>query len=285
MSDAAATERARAYLAVFLPPDRADELSQQIAAELDRGAETPVVLAAAHRRLGAEVRVADEVAADVLVRDLGMEPEEVAGILGVPAATVLAAVDEARTIEEELGGGPAAGAEEEPSPSVQYVFDTDAPPEPEPRAEALVADRERPGRRRGVLAPLVVLLVVAAAVLAVVVASGDGATDGEVTITEIRTTGEMGSDGPGPERDLFAPGDQVIVWFAYEPVGEEATVQLVVLRDGTEVISPAFPLPRARTDSHVTLPLVVVEEPGSYRLELRGDERVLAEDGFRVEAQ
>lgn len=290
MSETAAIEQAATYLAVFLPQARANELARGAVEEAGSDAERSAVLAAAHRRLTDEVRVTDEVAADVLVEEVGLTPQDAAQVLDVSDQAVLAAVDAARSVAQELG---AAAASE---PPVRYVFDTEGPePGPPPELPPDEPAERSTGRRS--LTLLVGLLVVIAIVLAVVQASGptgdgpgadgpDGAgVAGPVRISDVRVTDRVSAEGPGPARGVFAPDDPVVFWFAYEPLEGEAVVELALARDGEQLIAPTFPLPRARTDSHVTLPRVVTEEPGSYRLELRRDGRVLAEAGFQVEAQ
>lgn len=335
MSRSAAVEDARAYLALFVEEGRAEELSREAAEEAGPDADRTAVLAAAHRRLTAEVRMTVDVAADVLVGEVGLTPHEAAAVLELPDERVVAAVDEAQTIAQELGAAPdppqTARREtpappdegpppEEPSatppgepsgrsPEVRFVFDTEAPDAgtadtvrsaADTTPAAPVEERAEPAPRRRVAAVVVGLAVVLAVVLAVAMSVGgsdggsgggdtavdaDGAVASGVTITDARTTDAMGPDGPGPARDVFSPAEAVIFWFAYEPLDGEAVVELVLIRDGEELIAPSFPLPQARTDSHVTLPRVVTEEPGSYRIELRRDGRPLVETGFEVEAE
>lgn len=330
MSRSAAVEDARAYLALFLADDRAEELSREAAEEAGPDADRAAVLAAAHRCLTTEVRLTDEVAADVLVEEIGLTPHEAAAVLELPDERVVAAVEEAHTIARELGAaavaaptarraptppdaGPSPG---EPSgtppgessgrsPEVRYVFDTESPgagtADAVPGADAVTevpADESAEAAPRRHVATVVVgLAVVLAVVLAVAtsvggsdggdtaVDDGEGAVAGRVTITETRTTDAMGPDGPGSARDVFSPDEAVIFWFAYEPLDGRAVVELALMRDGEELIAPSFPLPQGRTDSHVTMPRVVTEEPGSYRIELRRDGRPLVETGFEVEAQ
>lgn len=300
MSRSAAVEDARAYLALFLAEDRAEELAREAAEEAGPDADRAVVLAAAHRRLSAEVRMTDEVAADVLVEEIGLTPYEAAAVLELPDERVVAAVEEAHTIARELGADRSGR-----SPEVRYVFDTEAPgagttgpvePAADTIPETPVDEGTEPAPKRRAAAVVVGLAVVLAVVLAVAMSVGgsdggdtevddDGAVAGPVTITEARTTDAMGPDGPGSARDVFSPTEAVIFWFAYEPLDGEAVVELGLIRDGEQLIAPSFPLPQGRTDSHVTLPRVVTEEPGSYRIELRRDGRPLVEAGFEVEAQ
>ncbi len=311
MTDTA--ETARAYLATFLPQHRADELAREIVDDVGPDADRTALVGAAHDRLTAEVRVTDGVAADVLVRELGMTSDEVAGVLGVAPEDVKAAVDEATAIERELE----QQLEQEPgavearehrgaapptdrSPPVRYVFDAEAAPaqdEPAQEEPSELTDEVLRGRADGrwigavVVGVLVTIALGAAIAMSMTGSAGDDGADdgttatGEITVTDSRTTDRMGDEGPGPALQVFTPEDRVIFWFSYEPVGGPADVQLVLLRDERELISPTFPLSRGRTDSHVTVPQVVTEEPGSYRIELRSDGRVLDRTLFRVEAQ
>lgn len=314
MTDTADT--ARAYLATFLPQHRADELAGEIVDDVGPDADRTALVGAAHDRLTAEVRVTDGVAADVLVRELGMTSDEVAGVLGVAPEEVEAAVDEATAVERELDQEPGAVRAREhpgaaapptdrspptdPSPPVRYVFDAEAAPaqeEPAQKEPSELIDEVLGGRADGrwigavVVGVLVTIALGAAIAMSMTGSAGDDGTDdgttatGEITVTDSRTTDRMGDEGPGPATEVFTPEDRVIFWFSYEPVDGPADVQLVLLRDGEELISPTFPLSRGRTDSHVTVPPVVTEEPGSYRIELRRDGRVLDQTPFRVEAQ
>lgn len=306
MTDAAAIELVRAYLGAFLSAERTDELSRQVATGLGEDPDRTAVLAAAHQRLVAEARVADEAAVDVMVRDLGLSVEDAARILDLPRDRVVAVIEEATSIAQELDATPAratgvgadrSGPEADAAepPAVQYVFDTEAPPEPAPEptpepGTALDQDAERVWGPR-VLALVVGAVVLVAIVLAVITSGGSGSEPrvdapgitSEVTITEVRATDRMLDGKPGPAKDVFGPDEQVIVWFAFEPVDGQAMVELVLLRDGDQLMAPTFPLPQTRSDAQVSLPRVVTEDAGRYHVELRRDGRVLAEARFAVE--
>lgn len=183
MSRPAASEHARTYLASFLPAGRAEELARAAAEEAGPDADPSVVLAAAHRHLTHEVRVTDEVAAHVLVEEVGLTPHDAAAVLDLPGEWVVAAVAEARAIAEELG--------------VATTRPGDGRPEP--------------FRKRHAATIVVGLAVVVAVVLAVAMSArasdggdptvdDDGAVVGRATITDVRTTDEMGQEGPGSHR-------------------------------------------------------------------------------------
>lgn len=308
MTDVAAIELVRAYLAAFLSAERADELSRQVTARLGEDPDRTALLTAAHQRLIAEVRVADEAAVDVMVRDLGVSEEDAARVLDLPRDRVAAVVLEAESIVQELDAAPAraTGVEAdrpgrepdgaEPA-AVRHVFDTEAPPDPtpEPTSGSDTALDQDAGRGWGhrVLALLVGAVVLVAVVLAVITSGGSGGEPrvdatgvaSEVTITEVRTTDRMLDGQPGPAKDVFGPDEHVIFWFAFEPVDGRAMIELVLLRDGDQLIAPTFPLPQTRSDSHVSLPRVVTEDAGRYHVELRRDGRVLAEARFAVQGQ
>lgn len=262
MTDTAPIEQARTYLAVFLRPERAELAWRQVVDEVGADADRTVVLGAAHRRLTDEVRVAEEVAADVLVRDLGLTTQEAAEILGLSGDRVEAAVDEAIAIEQELAGQ---------APSHGDVAPTDL-------------GRAGPSRPRRTLTILVGALATAAIVLAVGL-STTGGTSGQVRVTDIRTAVDVAGSDPGPAQDVFGPDEPVVLWFSYVPLEEEVVVELVLLRDGAELIAPSFPLRTGGTGSHMTLPPVVTDAPGDYRIELRRDGRVLAEADFQVRSE
>lgn len=306
----APAELARTYLASFLSPDRADALTQRALDAAGRDADVVELLSVTHELLVSEVRITDPVAADVLVEDVGLSPSQAARVLAADEDQVQEAVAEARAIADELYRGTAAtvgtappepqGAPEpqpgpDPAPepraaqSVTYVFDTEQvePYEPTDTFE----EPRSPGRMR-TLTLIVGALIVTAIAVALLYQGGAGPQPDEgpapassISVTSAGTALPGEDGGPGQTQETFTPDDAVVFWFEYEPLDGDAQVELVLSRNGRQLINPEFPLPPHRTGTHVTLPRALTEEPGSYTVRLLRDGETLTERSFDVASQ
>jgi len=103
-------------------------------------------------------------------------------------------------------------------------------------------------------------------------------------ITDVRLTDSVdaATGQPGGSAHTFAMGEPVHLWLSFEAGDATGSLTAVWFRDDKKVARLTAPLPGAASQMVFPLPEVAVDQPGSYRVELRSSSDVLAAESFEV---
>lgn len=265
-------DRVRAYLGALLP-------AGEVPAALEAALADDAPFDAAHRIVHERVRVTTEVEIDVLVHDAGLTVEEAAHVARVGEDDAREAVAAVAAAAEEIGRR---------APRAPIVIVDDS-------GEPLVLPEGTTRRRRWPW--LVAVTLTAIAIAGLVLTYGDDPCDSTVhdvpdaplTVERACVTHQVDAEGrPVAPRHTFAAGEPVTFWFAYDLRGnDDFLLTLVVSREGEEVPNqPQFPPPDNCDgpcgQAHVTIPSDLVEDVGTYTVEVRWEGETLAAGDFAV---
>jgi hypothetical protein len=103
-------------------------------------------------------------------------------------------------------------------------------------------------------------------------------------ITDIRLTDavDAATGQPAGSTHTFGMGEPVHLWLSFEAGDATGSLTAVWFRDEKRVARLTAPLPGAASQMVFPLPEVAVDQPGSYRVEVRSSSDVLAAESFEV---
>lgn len=103
-------------------------------------------------------------------------------------------------------------------------------------------------------------------------------------ITELRLTDAVNAatGEPSNPAHTFGMGEPVNLWLQFEAGDATGSLTAVWFRGDKRVARLTAPLPDAASQMVFPLPEVAVDQPGSYRVEVRSSSDVLAAESFEV---
>jgi hypothetical protein len=202
--------------------------------------------------------------------ELGLPVDQVADLLRVAEGEVTERLAEAHALLD----GPAPG-----QPRRVVIDDLALPRDPAPT----LLERTAPSRRSRTGWLVVAAVVLVGGLGVALVGSGGGVagcTEPVCVREDVVTSGVDANGMPVDDREQLLVGEPVAYWLRYD-VGTTAVQELTVvwLREGVELYRRTFALPAA---DRVVLRLdaAFASGPGSYSVEVRGGEGVIASSGF-----
>jgi hypothetical protein len=239
---------ADAYLVALLDDGLHGAAREALATELEGsdGSDPLEPLRAARSVVARRVRIDPVLDVHLLHDELGLPVDQVADLLRVAEGEVTERLAEAHALLD----GPAPG-----QPRRVVIDDLALPRDPAPT----LLERTAPSRRSGGVA---------------------GCTEPVCVREDVVTSGVDANGMPVDDREQLLVGEPVAYWLRYD-VGTTAVQELTVvwLREGVELYRRTFALPAA---DRVVLRLdaAFASGPGSYSVEVRGGEGVIASSGF-----
>jgi len=103
-------------------------------------------------------------------------------------------------------------------------------------------------------------------------------------ITDLRLTDSVdaATGDPANATHTFGMGEPVHLWLSFEAGDATGSLTAIWFRGDKRVARLTAPLPGAASQMVFPLPEVAVDQPGSYRVEVRSSSDVLAAESFEV---
>ena len=103
-------------------------------------------------------------------------------------------------------------------------------------------------------------------------------------ITDVRLTDavDAATGEPAGSTHTFGMGEPVNLWLSFEAGDATGSLTAVWFRGDRKVARLQAPLPGAASQMVFPLPEVAMDQPGSYRVEVRSSSDVLAAESFEV---
>ena len=104
----------------------------------------------------------------------------------------------------------------------------------------------------------------------------------EITDIQLTDAVDAATGEPAGSTRNFEMGEQVQLWLSFEAGDDTSDLTAVWFRGDRKVAKLQAPLPGAASQMVFPLPQVAVDQPGSYRVEVRSAGDVIASQSFEV---